>query len=106
MTAVCTDELVFVYDSVVRKVLAKKGNKPRIMMRGSHKKTFKFLTVAMDSSTLFRSLENANSKIFISYMNRLKREYRKYILFYGGAPWHTSGDVEEFMKKTGRQSSL
>ena len=40
-----------------------------------------------------------NSKIFISYLNTLKREYGRFILFYDGTPWHTSGDVEKFMMK-------
>jgi hypothetical protein len=54
MTAICMDESVFVYDSAVRKVWAKKGSKPRIMTTGSHKKIFEFGSVVLDGSTLFR----------------------------------------------------
>ncbi len=99
MTAICMDESVFVYDSIVRKVWAKKGSKPMIVTTGSHKKFFEFGSVALDKSTLFRSYDRMDSKIFISYMNRLKREYGKFVLFYDGAPWHTSGEVEKFLKK-------
>ena len=69
------------------------------MTTGSHKKIFEFGTAALDGSTLFRSYESLNSKIFISYLNTLKREYGRFILFYDGARWHTSGDVEKFLKK-------
>ena len=99
MTAICMDESVFVYDSVVRKVWAKKGSKPRIVTTGSHRKVFEFGSVALDGSTLFRSYDRMDSGIFISYLNTLKREYGRFVLFYDGAPWHTSGDVEKFLEK-------
>ena len=86
MTAICMDESVFVYDSVVRKVWAKKGRKPRIVTTGSHRKIFEFGSVAMDSSTLLRSYGKMNSGIFISYLNTLKMEYGRFVLFYDGEP--------------------
>ena len=99
MTAICMDESVFVYNSVVRKVWAKKGSKPRIVTTGSHRKILEFESVALDSSTLFRSYGRMNSGIFISYLNTLKREYGRFVLFYDGAPWHTSGTVKKFLEK-------
>ena len=98
MTAVYMDESVFVYDSVVRKVWAKKGSKSRIMTAGSHRKIFEFGSVVLDGSSLFRSYDVMNSQVFISYLNTLKREYGRFVLFYDGAPWHTSGEVERFLK--------
>ena len=83
------DESLFVYDSIDRKVWAKRGTKPKIMTTGSHKKIFEFGTVALDGSTLFRSYESMNSKIFISYLNTLYREYGRFILFNDGANWHS-----------------
>ena len=82
------DESIFVYDSIVRKVWAKKGSKPRVMTTGSHKKVLLSGSVALDGSTLFRSYESITSREFISYLNALKRKYEKYVLFYDGAPWH------------------
>lgn len=99
MTALCMDESVFIYDSIVKKVWAKKGSKPRIMTTGSHEKVFEFGSVALDGSTLFRSYDYMNSRVFISYLNTLKREYGRFVLFYDRAPWHTSGDVEKFLEK-------
>ena len=40
----------------------------------------------MDSSTLLRSYGKMNSGIFISYLNTLKMEYGRFVLFYDGAP--------------------
>lgn len=93
------DESVFVYDSIVRKVWALKGSRPRVITTGSHKKIFEFGSVCLDGSTLFRSYESMNSSVFISYLNTLKRKYRKFVLFYDGAPWHTSQDVERYLRR-------
>jgi transposase len=80
-------------------VWAKKGSKPRIMTTGSHKKIFEFGSVVLDESTLFRSYDVMNSRVFMSYLNTLKREYGRFVLFYDGAPWHTSDEVERLLKK-------
>lgn len=103
MTAICMDESIFVYDSIVRKVWAKKGSKPRVMTTGSHKKIFEFGSVALDGSTLFRSYEGIASREFISYLNALKRKYGKFVLFYDGAPWHRSEKVKRFLKNNRRK---
>jgi hypothetical protein len=66
--------------------MGKERRKPRIVTTGSHRKIFEFGSVAMDSSTLFRSYGRMNSGIFISYLNTLKREYGRFVLFYDGAP--------------------
>ena len=87
MTAICMDESVFVYDSVVRKVWTKKGSMPRIVTTGSHRKIFEFGSVALDSSTLFRFYGRMNSGIFISYLNTLKRKYGRFMLFYDRTLW-------------------
>ena len=97
------DESIFVYDSIVRKVWAKKGSKPRVMTTGSHKKVLLSGSVALDGSTLFRSYESITSSEFISYLNALKRKYGKFVLFYDGAPWHRSYKVERFLKKNRRR---
>jgi transposase len=97
------DESVFVYDSMVRRVWAKRGSKPRVIVTGSHKKVFLSGAVALDGTTLFRSYEGITSKEFISYLNAVKRKYRKFVLFYDGAPWHTSDKVERFLKKNRRK---
>jgi transposase len=103
MTAVCMDESIFVYDSIVRRVWARKGSKPRIMTTGSHKKVLLSGAVALDGSTLFRSYEGMASREFISYLSALKRKYGKYVLFYDGAPWHRSEKVKRFLKKNRRR---
>lgn len=103
MTAVCMDESVFVYDSIVRRVWAKRGSKPRVITTGSHKKVLLSGSVALDGSTLFRSYEGIASREFISYLNALKRKYGKFALFYDGAPWHRSEKVKRFLKRNRRR---
>ena len=40
-----------------------------------------------------------SSKIFIRYLNTLKMEYGRFVLFYDGVPWHTLGTVKKFLEK-------
>lgn len=40
-----------------------------------------------------------NSGIFISYLNTLKREHLRFVPFYDGVLWHTSGTVKKFLEK-------
>ncbi|MEM3193216.1 MAG: transposase [Candidatus Parvarchaeota archaeon] len=97
------DESVFVYDSIVRRVWGKKGSRPRVITTGSHKKVFEFGSVALIGSTLFRSYDSMTSREFKGYLNALKRKYGRYTLFYYGAPWHKSDDVENYLKMNKRK---
>ena len=42
LTVVCEDESIFVYDSVVRKIWARRGTRPIAVKTGSHRKTCVF----------------------------------------------------------------
>ena len=54
-----------------------------------------------EAIVLIGSYDRMSSKIFISYLNTLKREYWRFVLFYDGAPWHTSSTVKNSLKITG-----
>lgn len=98
-TAIVQDESTFVYDSVVRRVWAIKGSKPKITVTGSHRKLFVFGSLSLDMKQLFRVYDEMNSKVFISYLKCLKRKYRKFVFFYDSAPWHTAKEVKDFFEE-------
>ena len=52
-----------------------------------------------EAIVLIGSHDRMSSKIFISYLNTLKRECGRFVLFYDGAPWHTLGTVKKFLEK-------
>lgn len=98
-TAVVQDESIFVYDSIVKRVWAKKGSKPIVSTTGSHKKLFVFGSVSLDKKQLFRVYDEMNSKTFIQYLNCLKRKYKKFTFFYDNAPWHKAKDVKKYFEE-------
>lgn len=96
--AVCEDESIFVYDSVVRAVWALKGSKPVVLVTGSHRKTYVFGAVSSDGRQMFRQTENINGFEFVKYLKALKRKFKKFVLFIDRAPWHRSNVVKEFFE--------
>jgi transposase len=52
----------------------------------------------LDKKQVFRQSKEISGKAFIQYLRCLKRTYRKFVLFYDGAPWHKSKAVREFFR--------
>ncbi len=89
--AVCEDESIFVYDSVVRAVWARKGSRPIVLKTGSHRKTCVFGALSLDGRQLFRQTQEIDHQEFIRFLNTLKRKFKKILLFIDRAPWHGFG---------------
>ena len=66
---------------------------------GSHKKSFVFGSLSLDGRQLFRQYDEMNSKTFLQYLKCLKRKYGKFVLFYDGAPWHKTKEVEALFEE-------
>lgn len=101
---VCEDESIFVYDSVVRAVWARKGSKPIALKTGSHRKTCVFGAIGMDGRQLFRQTKDIDHLEFIRFLNALKRKFKKFLLFIDRAPWHGFGrrgaeEVKQYFAK-------
>ena len=98
---VVEDESIFIYDVVVRKVLAIKGSRPRILTTGSHKKICWFGALSDDGRQLFRKYPEADSDAFLDYLAQLKRKFKKFVLFIDKATYHKK---EARVKKYFRQN--
>ena len=96
---VCQDESIFVYDGVIRSVWALKGSKPRVKITGFHKKMFVFGLVSLDGRQLFRQYSQMNASVFLKYLKCLRWKFKKFILFYGGTPWHRTKEINEFFEE-------
>lgn len=96
---VCQDESIFVYDCVIRSVLALKGCKPRVKITGSHKKTFVFGALSLDGQSLFRQYSDMNGDTSLKFLKCVKRQFKKFVFFYDGAPWHTAELIDKFLKE-------
>ena len=80
------DESIFLYDSVIRYVWVKRGNKPIVLTTGSHRRTCLFGSLSLEGKQLFRQYDMVNGKNFITYMKTLKRKFGPLLLFIDRAP--------------------
>lgn len=87
----CEDESIFVYDSIVRAVWARRGSKPIVLKTGSHRKTCVFGALSSDGRQLFRQAKEIDHLEFVRFLNALKRKFKKLLLFIDRAPWHGFG---------------
>lgn len=82
---------------MIRSVWALKGSKPTVLITGSHRKTFLFGALSLDGRQMFRQYQQMNGKDFVVFLKSLKRKFKKFVLFYDGAPQHRSDEVKEFL---------
>lgn len=98
-TVVCEDESIFVYDSIIRAVWARRGSRPIVLKTGSHRRTCVFGAMSIDGRQLFRQTEAINSEAFIRFLKTIKRKFGKSVLFLDRAPWHIAERVEKYLAK-------
>lgn len=72
----------------MKKVLARKGTRPRVRVTGSKRRTCVFGAVADDRSQCFRQYDACNSDTFIAYTKELLEQYDRFVYFIDKAPWH------------------
>lgn len=84
----------------MRKVLAKKGSRPRVTVTGSKRRICVFGAVADDGSHLFRQYAGCNSEVFLAYTKELLKRYGRFVYFIDKAPWHLkTKNVRAFLEK-------
>ena len=80
-TIVCEDESIFLYDSLIRYVWAKRGSRPIVLMTGSHRRTCVYGALSIDGRQLFRQRSNVDGESFLAYLEELKRKFAPMLLF-------------------------
>lgn len=99
-TAVCQDESIVLYDSIIRAVWAKKGSTPLVLTTGSHRKTCLFGALSLDNRQLFRQYDHIDGETFITFLKEMKRKFKRFVLFMDKAPWHKKNKrVAEYLEK-------
>ena len=93
----CADESILLYDSTVRRIWAKRGSKPRVLVTGSHRRVCLFGALSSNGRHLFRQYAEMNGRIFLRFLLLLKRKHKRLILLIDRAPWHKSRHVKTFL---------
>jgi transposase len=97
---VVEDESIFIYETKIRKVWARKGTKPVILTTGSHDKTVWYGALANDGTQMFRQYPTGNCEYFLEYMEILRRKYPHMVLFIDRATYHKKdGRAKAYFRK-------
>jgi len=93
------DESIWRYERTIKKVRAKRGTRPRVMVTGATQKTCPYGALADDGSQCFRQYERCSTAYFIDFLNALLKRYDKLLLFLDCAPWRRSKTTLAFIKQ-------
>ena len=70
--------------------------------RGSHNKTIIFGVLSNDGKQLFRQQYNRfDSHSFITYLEEVRKKFKKFIIFVDKATQHRSKVVQKYLERTG-----
>ena len=94
------------YESTSRKVWVLKGNRPRRLTTGSHKKVHVFGFLSEDKKKMFRFEEKLNSKTFLKNLYAIRSKFKKVILIIDRAPWHKAKKVQKYLDKYRREIKI
>jgi DDE superfamily endonuclease len=67
--------------------------------RGSHSKTIIFGLLSMDGKQLFRQYNRFDSHSFIRYLEKVKKKFKRFIIFVDRATQHRSKVVQEYLQR-------
>ena len=66
---------------------------------GSHEKTIVYGVLSLDGKQLFRQDSKFDSQSFLSYLDRVKKKFNKFVIFIDRATQHKSKMVKDYFKE-------
>lgn len=97
-TILVQDESIWTHERTLKRVWAKRGTRPRVLVTGSTRKTCVYGALTDNGRQCFRHYERCNSQYFIDFLKTLLRTHAKLILFLDRAPWHRSKATLRFVR--------
>ncbi len=95
------DESIFIHDSAIVKnrrwILKEK--RPIVAVTGSHSKTIVYGVLSLDDKQLFRLYEKFDSQSFITYLDEVKKKFKKFIMVVDRATQHRARKVLEYLQR-------
>ena len=81
----------------MRRKLILREKRPIVTITGSHNKTIIFGVLSNDGKQLFRQYNRFDSYSFITYLEQVRKKFKKFVLFLDRAPQHRSKVVQEHL---------
>ena len=90
-------QIIFFYDSLVRRVWIDEKKRPIVRVTGSHQHSCIFGAISMKGEQLFRQYDKFDGDTFLDYLKKLHNKFPKCYLFMDTAsPHYKSKKVLEY----------
>ena len=98
------DESIFVHDSITtkRRKWVIKDKRPIATVTGSHEKTIIYGVLALDGKQLFRQKERFDSQTFVTYLEDVRKKFKKFVMIVDRATQHRSRTIKEYLQRNER----
>ncbi len=83
----------------IRRKWIVRQKRPVVTVTGSHNKTIIFGVISNDGKQLFRQYDRFDSDSFITYLEEVKKKFKKFIIFVDRATQHRSKVVQEYLQR-------
>lgn len=75
--------------------------RPIVTVTGSHSKSVIFGVLSRDGKQLFRQYDRFDGHSFITYLEQVRKKFKKFIIFVDRATQHRSRVVQKYLKRNG-----
>lgn len=95
------DESIFIHDSIMtkRRKWIIREKRPMVTVTGSHDKTIVYGVLSLEGKQLFRQKDKFDGQSFITYLQQVKKKFKKFIMIVDRATQHRSKMVEEYFQQ-------
>ena len=73
--------------------------RPIVTVTGSHSKSIIFGVLSRDGKQLFRQYDRFDGHSFITYLEQVRKKFKKFIIFVDRATQHRSKVVQKYLKR-------
>lgn len=103
---ICIDEAHFRREADKRRCWSLVGTTPIVHVNGSFQNTNVYGAYTLKGKFHYKFVERQIATKTISFLERLRKIYKKIIFLLDNARWHTAKIVEEYVKKFDKQMKI
>jgi transposase len=93
------DESIFIHNLYIKRKWIVREKRPIVTVTGSHSKTIIFGVLSKDGKQLFRQYNRFDSHSFITYLEQVRKKFKKFIIFVDRASQHRSKVVQGYLQR-------
>jgi len=80
-TIVSMDESIIIHGTVVRRIWAPEGMRPKCVVTANHQRTVLFGALSLDGRQLFRQYSAFNEDLSLDFLKKIDRKFRRLYVF-------------------------